>query len=125
MAWYGLINEETGDLASVGTESMFEGGVVVNPYQGFTVITFGETGPDWASLKWDAPTRSVVPRPAPVLISRIDDIETWLMADADFRAVWDSLTAARKTRLRNGWQRIVRKLIGENEWRGESDQVEL
>lgn len=126
--WYGLVNPETGDLASVGTESMFEGGIVPGlgeQYQGYNVIVFGETAPNWSMLTWDVPTQSVVPRPAPVIISRLDDIEQWLLADPDFILMWNALNQTRKTQLRNGWRRVMARLLGQQQWRGESEDVEL
>ena len=128
--WYGLVNQTTNDLASVGTEAMFEGKVYpgttyTSGAQTFDVITFGETAPDWATLTWDAPTRSIKPRPAPVLISRLDDVEQWLLSDPDFLFAWNNLSATRKARLRDGWRRVVAKLLGGQVWRGESEEVEI
>lgn len=128
MTWYGLVEPTSGDLVSVGTESMFEGGVVPAQgaqYQGFDVLSFGETGPNWATLQWDAPTRTVKPRPAPVIISRLDDIEAWLQADPDWLLAWNSMNATRKTQIRTGLRRILAKVLGPQQFRGESETVEI
>jgi hypothetical protein len=130
--WYGLVNPATGDLASVGTEAMFAGGAPPPAGQQYTsgdasfdVIEFGATAPDWATLVWEAATRSVKPRPAPVLISRLDDVEAWLLADPDFAAAWAAMNATRKAQIRNGWRRVLARLIGGQQWRQEDEQVEI
>jgi hypothetical protein len=128
MTWYGLVNATTGDLVSVGTETMFEGGTAPQSgtqYQGYDVLEFGETGPNWSTLQWQPSTRTVVPRPAPVLISRLDDIEAWLQADPDWLAVWNTLSQARRTQIRTGLRRILNRVMGPQQWRGESETVEL
>jgi hypothetical protein len=125
MAWYGLVRPATGDLASVGTEAMFPDGDL-NAFVGvYDVVSFGETPPNWAVKIWIAATRSLLDRPPPVLISRLDDIEAWLIADPDFALAWNSLNATRKTQVRTGLRRVMAKILGGQEWRQENDTVEL
>jgi hypothetical protein len=123
--WYGLVQPGTGDLVSVGTEAMFPD-ENINAFSGvYDRVDFGETRPNFAMQMWNPTTRLMVDRPAPLLISRLDDIETWLLADPDWLAVWQSLSQARKTQIRTGFRRVLNRLLGNQQWRGESDGVEL
>lgn len=123
--WYGLVNPANGDLISVGSAAMFDGGVVVDPYLGYSVITFGADAPDFAAKVWNTVTRLMVDRPAPILISRLDDIDAWLLADTDFALMWGAINATRRTQLRAGWRRVMAKVLGGQVWRGESESVEI
>lgn len=125
MTWYGLVSPQSGDLVSVGTEAMFPDGNI-NAYTGvYDVVTFGASAPDFAISLWNATTRAFVPRPVPILISRLDDIQAWLQADPDWLAVWNSLTAARKTQIRTGFRRVLAKVLDARQWRQEDEAVEL
>jgi hypothetical protein len=123
--WYGLIEPANGNLVSVGTESMFPDGNI-DAYQGvYDRVDFGETPPDFALSLWNPTTRTFVPRPVPVLISRLDDIQAWLQADPDWVAVWNTLSQARRTQIRTGFRRVLAKVLDARQWREESDPVEL
>lgn len=122
--WYGLV-DSSGDLVSVGTASMFEGGVVTDPYLGYSVVTFGANSPDFSVKVWNKASKALVDRPVPLLISRLDDIEAWLMADPDFSVMFNALNTTRKTQCRNGWRRVMARLLGGQQWRDESESVEI
>lgn len=124
--WYGLVAAD-GDLVSIGTEAMFEGGIRPegSTYANCDIIEFGNQSPNFSQKIWDKNLRALVNRPAPILISRLDDIESWLLADPDFQAMWSGLNATRRQQLRNGWRRVIARLLGANQWRGESDEVEI
>ncbi|MBA2707575.1 MAG: hypothetical protein H0U59_07210 [Gemmatimonadaceae bacterium] len=122
--WYGLV-DESGDLVSVGTEGMFEGGVMTDPYLGYSVVTFGSNSPDFSVKVWNKVSRALVDRPVPLLISRLDDIEAWLQADPDWILAWNAMNATRKTQIRNGWRRVMARLLGGHQWRGEEESVEI
>jgi hypothetical protein len=125
MAWYGLVDSATGDLVSVGTEAMFPDGNI-NAYQGvYDRVDFGASAPDFAISLWNPTTRAFVPRPVPILISRLDDIQTWLQSDPDWLAVWNTLTTARKTQIRTGFRRVLAKVLDARQWRSEDETVEL
>lgn len=112
MAWYGLVQPATGDLVSVGTEAMFPEGNL-NAFAGiYDVVPFGQTQPDFAAKLWSAALRSLIDRPPPVLVSRLDDVEAWLQADPDWTAVWTSLNTARRAQIRLGFRRILQRLLG-------------
>jgi hypothetical protein len=125
MAWYGLVNKQTGDLVSIGTESMFENRDPARLPAGVDRVDFGANQPDQATNLWNAATRTWTARPAPVLVDRIADIETRLAADADWSAVFNGLTNARKTQLRTGWQRVMTGVLGGRRFRDSSEGVEV
>lgn len=125
MAWYGLADRTTGDLVSVGTEAMFPDGNI-DAFQGvYDRIDLGTTAPDFSAKVWNPTTRQLLDRPAPILISRLDDIEAWLQADPDWSAAWNSLSQARKTQIRSGLRRVMAKVLNSQQWRQESERVEL
>lgn len=128
--WYGLVQPASGDLVSVGTEAMFplgeDGQPNLNAYQGvYDVHTFGESRPDFALFLWNPTTRALVDRPIPLLISRLDDIEAWLAADPDWVAGWQALTPEMRQRIRQGLRKILNRLLGPQQWRGQHEEVEL
>lgn len=63
--WYGLYDDESGDLQSIGTSAMFEGGKRPkgNSYNGLRIVDFGDERPDLSAVMWDAEQRSMVARP--------------------------------------------------------------
>ncbi len=119
MSWYFFIRNDNGDLVSEGA-LVPEG---INP----SVYEIRDVGsrPDWAVKVWDPATKTLLDRPIPLLIDRLDDIQARFLADADFFAVWGSLNAARKTQLRTGIMRVLAQLIGSRRFRQENDAVEL
>lgn len=127
MAYFGLIDPQTGDLVSTGTESMFDGGVRPegSTYANYEIIDFGPQGPNFALKVWERAGKRLVDRPVPIVISRLDDIETRLLNDSEFSVMWASLNATRKAQLRNGWRRVVGQLLGGYQFRDESEKVEL
>lgn len=123
--WYGLVEPATGDLKSVGTVSMFPDGNL-DAFDGvYDVHVFGETQPDFATKIWSLALRSLVDRPPPVIVSRLDDIEAWLLADDDFLLVWNNINATRRSQLRIGIRRIVQRLLGAQVNRRQEEPVEV
>ena len=125
MAWYGLVNPTTGDLVSVGTEAMFPDGNLDAFVGVYDRVDFGADAPDFAVKLWVAVTRSLIDRPPPVIISRLDDLDAWFLADADWLTAWNAMNAARKTQIRTGLLRVLARFLGNQQWRGESETVEL
>lgn len=123
--WYGLIDDATGDLVSVGTEAMFPGKDTANVPAGMTRHEFGANRPDFAAKLWNAAQRRLDDRPAPVLRDRRDDLLAMFQANPDFMAVWSSLNAKRKTQLRTGIRDVLLAFLGAHVTREESEPVEL
>ena len=125
MAWYGLVNPSNGELVSVGTIAMFPDGNL-NAFAGvYDVVSFGAAAPDFAVKLWSAVLRALIDRPPPVLVSRLDDVEAWLLADADFLTVWNALNATRKSQIRIGIRRIVQRLLGAQVNRQQDETPEI
>lgn len=125
MTWYGLVQPTSGDLVSVGTESMFPDGNI-DAFTGvYDRVDFGAVAPDFAVNLWNPTTRALIPRPAPILVDRLNDIEAVLLADADWVAVWNALSTVRKTQIRTGFRRVLAFFLGGARFRGESDGIEL
>ena len=123
--WYGLVEPTTGELKSVGTIAMFPDGNL-NAFDGiYDVIEFGTTAPNFATHLWSMALRALIDRPAPVLVSRLDDFETWLLSDPDFLVVWNALNATRKAQVRLGIRRILTRMLGTQVNRHESETPEL
>lgn len=96
MACFALYETATGRLHSLGN-------VVVDPVpDGMTVMLVGDNPPD-ASVMWDEATRTFVPRPAKVLIDRLQDF----LDRPGVQAVWDSLTPGQKIAVRDALIRIL------------------
>lgn len=105
MAWFALYKTATGDLLSVGS-------VIADTLpDGVTLLQLAGQPRD--NEMWDAASRAFVVRPAKVLIDRLDD----LLADSDFSTVWNTLSAARRTALR---QALI-KLLGAQRFRALSE----
>ena len=126
VAWFGLVNNN-GDLASVGTESMFEGGVrpASDTYLDFTIIDFGDNRPDMTVNVWDREGRRFVARPIPVVADRVADIRERLEVDADWSAAIGRLSAARRDTIYNGLERTLDQILGEKRYRNPDEDVEL
>lgn len=125
MAWYGLWTTATGDLVSVGTEAMFPGGDPANVPAGTTRIDFGATRPDFAAQRWNPATRALEPRPAPVLVDRVDDFMAAFAADTDYSAVFGALTANRKTQIQAGLRRVLAARLNGMRMRQQAESADL
>ena len=123
--WYGLVDPASGELKGVGTIAMFPDGNL-DAFTGvYDIEVFGETQPDFAGKVWNAVSRALVDRPAPVWLDRLDDIEAWLMSDADFASVWSTLSAARRTTIRTGIRRVLARVAGGRRFRQAEEAPEL
>jgi hypothetical protein len=123
--WYGLVDPATGELKSVGTEAMFPDGNL-DAFAGvYDVHAFGANQPDFATHRWSETTRTLEPRPAPVLVDRLDDIEQWLMADPDFAAAWQSMNQTQRTAIRTGIRRVLVRVAGGRRYRQTDEPAEL
>lgn len=113
MAWYLYIRESDGALLSVGDRD-----ADAPPPGVIRVSVAGD--PRDPSLLYDPATRTLVARPAKVLIDRLQDV----LADprfAEFATAYTSLSAANKTRLRNA----LILLLGRRRYRSAGESVEL
>lgn len=119
MAWTALADKATGRLVSIGTR------LADDAATRYDLIPLGETPPDWSVSMWDAATRTVVARPPIVWADRLDDIEARFLADVDFMAVYNTLTAGRKTTLRTGIRRVLLTALGPYRMRQSTETVEL
>ena len=89
MSYFLLYDTATGRLVSQGT-------VVASPLpDGLTAVDVGTRPSD--GQMWDSATRTMVARPAKVLVDRLQDLLDFY---PDFATVWNSLSAERKTQLR-------------------------
>ena len=125
MTWYGLIDDATGDLVSVGTEAMFPNGDIANVPAGTMRHEFGETRPEFAAKLWNASLRRLEDRPAPVLKDRRDDLFELFQQNSDFMAVWNSLNTNRRNQLRTGTRDVLLTFLGAHVTRQENEPVEL
>ncbi len=123
--WYGLVDPATGELKSVGTAAMFPDGNLTAFAGIYDVVVFGEAQPDLGAKLWSLNLRTLIDRPPPVLVSRLDDVETWLLADPDWQAVWATLNATRRAQIRIGFRRIVQRLLGAQVNRSQDETPEL
>jgi hypothetical protein len=128
MAWYLFYNPNTGDLVSSGSALPEHLAVCLEPTPNpaclFHVRDVGES-PDWAVKLWDRLTRTLVDQPVPILIDRLDDIQTRLLADPDFVARWNALNVNQRNQLRTGIMRVLAALVGSRRFRQEDERVEL
>jgi len=123
--WYGLVDPTTGQLSGVGTQAMFPDGNL-DAFDGvYDVVEFGTAPPDFSGKVWNPTERSLVDRPLPVWIDRLDDIEGWFLADPDFAAVWATLNATRKQQLRTGIRRVLARVAGGRRMRQAEEPPEL
>jgi hypothetical protein len=119
MAWYIFITKADG--VAVSESESIPAGLDTNTYEAIDVIE----RPDWTVKVWNSATRSLNDRLLPTPIDRLDDIQARFLADPDFSAVWNSLTAARKTQLRTGIQRVLGFFFRSHRWRYPGDEVEI
>lgn len=117
MTWHLLIDRATGDLVSQGTV------IADDAAARFDVVDIGMPPAD--DQLWDASTRAFVARPAPVLIDRLDDIETLFQNNADFMAVYGALNAARKAQLRTGIRAVLARVLRRYRWREARESPEM
>jgi hypothetical protein len=111
---------------------LFAVGDIAHVPAGMDRHDFGETQPDFATQRWNSTTRQLEPRPAPVLFDRADELRARLRAafeaNADFMSVYNSLTNARKTTLRNAIDTVLtaelRTILGARRWRPEGESNE-
>ena len=109
MSWYAVITDATGDLTSTGQ-------VVADPLPtGQVAIPLVD--PPGPLDVWNPTTRAFEAAPPKVLIDRWSD----LMADPEFASVWNSLSTARKTSIRQALQRF----IGSQRWRNNAENWTL
>jgi len=88
MTWYAVVEDATGRLISTGE-------VLANPLPvGMVALTIGSAPGD---KMWDEVTRTFIARPPKVFIDRFTD----LLARPGVQTLYNSLTTARKTQLRD------------------------
>lgn len=109
MPWLALHRQDDGRLLSIGTVPP------VDAPDGTTVVEVAE--PPSGTVMWDEATRAMVPRPQSVIVDRLQD----LIDDPELVAVWQRLTAAQRTALRN---RLVR-LLGPMRFRDAGEVIDL
>ena len=125
MNYYGLVEPTSGNLVSVGTIAMFPDGNL-DAFDGvYDVVEFGTTKPNFAFQLWNPTTRQMMTRPAPIIVSRVDDAWTWLLADPDFQTLWSSLNNNRKTTTELAVRRILSRMLGSQINRDQNEQPEL
>lgn len=112
MPWYAYIDDANGALLSLSQ-------IQFTVASGISVVqlSIDPTDPQWM---YDQAQRLFVARPAKVIIDRLQD----MLTDpnyADFVTVWNNLTAARKTLLRN----MLIRLLGGKRFRAAGETVEL
>jgi hypothetical protein len=104
----------TGRLVSVGTDAN------PSPPAGVTELQIASL-PNFSTEVWDAASRTFVARPAKVLIDRLNEIITDSQYADDIIALWNTLNAANRTRLRNG---LIR-LLGRYRFRSQGEPLNL
>lgn len=123
--WYGLVDPASGDLVSVGTVSLFPDGNH-DAFMGvYDVVEFGPERPNFSAYIWSPSLRRLIDRPLPVVVSRLDDFEALLVADADFGEIWANLNEQRRTKIRLGLRRVLGRLLGHKVSRLQDEPVEL
>lgn len=119
MAWYLFYKKDTGDMVSEGSTVPTNLDTAV-----YGVLDVG-TRPVWSLTGWNPTQRALYTLPLPVLIDRIDDLNAWMQADTDFAAVWQTLSTARKTQIRQGIGRVLARFVGGLRFRQADDPVEV
>lgn len=114
MAWYAYIRTSNGDLVSLGTNLVVPDDLDIVP----TLLAIDPTDPAWM---YDQTTRTFISRPAKVLRDRLDDITSDPIFTDNLVALWNTLNAANRTRLRNG----LILLLGRHRFRNVSESVEV
>ena len=110
MAYWAVYETATGRLVSQGTR-------LADPLPaGLTAVDLGTRPAD--SLMWDSAQRIMVARPAKVLVDRLQDLLDFY---PDFAAVWNSLSAARKTQIRTA----LIAFLGRQRYRNQSAPVTM
>ena len=92
MTWHYLYDDTTGRLLT-------ESSVLIASPPGGTLVLSRLTRAEPNEM-WDETTRLFVPRPPKVLIDRLQDLLTDTQF-VGFKTVWESLTPARKTAIRD------------------------
>lgn len=123
--WYGLVEPDTGNLVSVGTEAMFPDGNMDAFAGQYDVVEFGVDRPDFSGKMWSSSLRAIIDRPPPVILSRLDDIDDLLLADPDFSTLWGNLNATRRNQLRIGLRRVIGRILGSHVSRYPDESMEL
>lgn len=113
MPWFYIYRKDTGRLVSETDNDP-----QVLPVEYADVMLANRA--DLSAVMWDDVSRGFVPRPAPVIVDRVQDLIT-SDAFADFRAAYGTLTPVNKLKLRDG---LVR-LLGGKRWRDEGEPVEV
>lgn len=112
MTWHAIYETQSGRLVSVGE-------VVANPLpSGLTDLPL-LTEPTDREM-WDPPTRAFVPRPAKVLVDRLDDLRDHPSFD-DLRTAMASLNASQRATVRAA----IGRLLGRQRYRSPSEVPEV
>lgn len=118
--WYGVVEDATGRLASVGTV------VGAQMPDGYSVVPFGDARPDFDAQMWDASTRAFVARPpkAP-LVDRLDDIASSPVFDDVRAAVAGIGNATQRQLVASTLRTCLTKLLKRYRYRRADEPVEL
>jgi hypothetical protein len=113
MPWFAVYESTTGRLVSVGQQ-------VADPLPaGLTAAQLGQRPAD--NQMWDTATRAFVARPAKVLVDRLLTDLLSNPAFSELQTAYNSLSAANKTRIRNG----LILFLGRLRWRAQGEAVTL
>lgn len=127
MTWYLVVNKTNGDAVSEASDPSSDPATALPNVDRtkYDLFSVGANRVDWSVKLWNPTTRQLFDRPVPILIDRLDDIQARFLADPDFSAVWNALSAARKTQLKTGIMRVLAQIVGTKRWRQESEPVEV
>lgn len=127
--WYLIVNRKSGELVSMGTV-LAEDIHTREDQKGrkeplYDVIEYGKERPDLEKLVWDSERREFVERPAPVLIDRLEELETMLQGDQDWVAIKSELPSSRQKNLDDSWKRQLIELLGDRRFRRDDEPFAL
>lgn len=119
MPWYSLYDKLTGRLHSLGTVLAEE---ITDGLEAKELSGWGTTGEQCKdeppNIMWDETTRDFIPRPAKVLIDRLEDLINH-PDYAEFKEIWDGLNATRKQKIKNA----LVKFLGRARWRNQGQSI--
>ena len=109
MGWWGLVDANTGELLSVGSEAMFPDKDIhaFDKVDGIIVVDFVDKF-DFSDKSWDNDSRTLIDRPVPPKISRIDETITKIESHPE----WSKAVIVGEESVITAIRDIVTELLG-------------
>lgn len=128
--WHCIVEKATGRLVSITSEDWEVDNAAriargVNPLPDTVVVISVQDRPDFSVVMWDAPTKVFVPRPAKVIVDRLDELRNRADEFPTLAALIQRIPSGQRAAAQAELRLALRKLLGPFRWAAENEPIPL